>query len=73
MSALRGAGDVWIPTAMHLCSFTLVMTPGAYLLALEFGFGAPGLMLGALCGVTLAALLLSTRFAAISRREVRRL
>jgi hypothetical protein len=30
-------------------------------------------MLGALCGVSVAAVLLSTRFAAISRREVRRL
>ena len=73
MSALRGTGDVWIPTGMHLCSFTLVMTPAAWLLALRFGFGAPGLMLGALCGVSLAALLLTVRFAAISRREVRRL
>lgn len=73
MSALRGAGDVWVPTAMHLCSFTLVMTPAAYLLALELGYGAPGLMIGALCGVGLASLLLAGRFAAISRRELRRL
>jgi Na+-driven multidrug efflux pump len=58
---------------MHLCSFTLVMTPAAYLLALNFGLGAPGLMLGALCGVSVAALLLAARFAAVSRREVRRL
>ena len=73
MSALRGAGDVWIPTAMHLCSFTCVMTPAAYFFALELGLGAPGLMLGALCGVSVAALLLAARFATISRRAVRRL
>lgn len=70
MGALRGAGDVWVPTAMHLCSFTLVMT--AWLLAVRLGYGAPGLMLGALCGVGVAALLLASRFATISRRQVRR-
>lgn len=73
MSALRGCGDVWIPTAMHLCSFALVMTPAAYLLAIVLGFGAPGLMGGALCGVGVAALLLGLRFAAVSRRTMRRL
>lgn len=72
MGALRGAGDVWIPSAMHLCSFTLVMTPAAWLLAVRLGYGAPGLMLGALAGVGVAALLLAGRFATISRRQVRR-
>src|SRR5690606_19939089 len=73
MGALRATGDVWIPSAMHLCSFTLVMTPAAWLFGLRLGMGAPGLMLGALCGVSVAALLLAGRFAAISRRQVRRL
>jgi hypothetical protein len=50
-----------------------VMTPAAYLLAIVLGFGAPGLMGGALCGVAVAALLLGARFAAVSRRAVRRL
>jgi Na+-driven multidrug efflux pump len=58
---------------MHLCSFALVMTPAAYLLAIVLGFGAPGLMGGALCGVAVAALLLGARFAAVSRHAVRRL
>jgi MATE family multidrug resistance protein len=37
MGALRGAGDVWVPTVMHLCSFAVVMVPAAVLLALRFG------------------------------------
>lgn len=29
MGALRGAGDTWVPTALHLCAFILVMVPAA--------------------------------------------
>ncbi len=73
MGALRGAGDVWVPTAMHLCSFVLVMVPAAGWLALRTDLGTPGLMLGTFCGVTLAAALLAGRFQVISRRPIRRL
>ncbi len=68
MGALRGA-----PTAMHLCSFVLVMVPAAGWLALRTDLGTPGLMLGTFCGVTLAAALLAGRFQVISRRPIRRL
>ena len=30
MGALRGAGDTWVPTALHLCAFILVMVPAAW-------------------------------------------
>ncbi len=73
MGALRGAGDVWVPTAMHLCSFLLVMVPTAGWLALRTDLGTPGLMMGTFCGVTLAAILLAGRFHYISRRPVDRL
>jgi MATE family multidrug resistance protein len=73
MGALRGAGDVWVPTILHLCAFILVMMPVAWWLALPQGYGTPGLMMGAFAGVTVAALLLGGRFALISRRRVRRL
>lgn len=73
MGALRGAGDVWVPTALHLCSFMFVMVPAAWLFALALGFGVPGLFAGAACGVTCATALLGARFAVISRREIRRL
>lgn len=73
MGALRGAGDVWVPTAMHLCSFLLVMAPSAALFALHLDWGVPGLFAGAFAGVSVAALLLSLRFRVIGRRVVARL
>jgi MATE family multidrug resistance protein len=73
MGALRGAGDVWIPSALHLCSFLLVMVPSAGGLAIWAGLGTPGLMLGTFCGVTLAAILLAGRFHIIAKRPIKRL
>ena len=73
MGALRGAGDVWIPTALHLCSFILVMVPAAGWFALRTYLGAPGLMVGTFCGVTLAAILLAGRFHMITQHSINRL
>lgn len=73
MGALRGVGDVWVPLAMHGAAFFLVMLPVAAWLALGGALGAPGLMAGALAGVSLAALLLGLRFNHISQRPVSRL
>ncbi len=70
MGTLRGAGDVWVPTAMHLCAFLGVMIPLAWLFAIYFDYGVPGLMAGACVGVSLAALLLGGRFLQISRKPV---
>ena len=73
MGALRGTGDVWIPSALHLCSFLLVMVPAAYGFAIWADIGTPGLMMGTFCGVTLAAVLLASRFHLVSKRPVARL
>jgi MATE family multidrug resistance protein len=73
MGALRGTGDVWVPTAMHLFSFIVVMAPLAAWFAFGLDWGVPGLFGGAIVGVTVAALLLSLRFRAIGRRVIRRL
>ncbi|MDP6872544.1 MAG: MATE family efflux transporter [Alphaproteobacteria bacterium] len=73
MGALRGTGDVWIPSVLHLCSFLLVMVPSAYGFAIWAGLGTPGLMMGTFCGVTLAAILLAGRFHVIAKRPIRRL
>lgn len=68
MGALRGTGDVWLPTALHLFAFIGVMMPGAWLLAFAFGFGLPGLIGGGLLGVGTATLLLGARFLLRSRQ-----
>jgi len=73
MGALRGTGDVWVPSILHLCSFLLVMVPSAYGFAIWAGLGTPGLMMGTFCGVTLAAILLAGRFHVIAKRPIRRL
>ena len=48
--ALRGAADVWVPMAIHVGSFWLVLVPAAWLLAFPLGHGAPGLVGGMLAG-----------------------
>ena len=73
MGALRGTGDVWIPSMIQLFSFWAVMVPVATLLAFVFDLGVKGLMAGVLAGVLAAFLGLSTRFSLVSRRSVRRL
>ena len=71
MGALRGAADVWAPLGLQLASFWVVAVPLAYLLAFEFGHGVPGLLAGLATGLSLAAVLLTARFAAVARRPVR--
>jgi MATE family multidrug resistance protein len=73
MGALRGAGDVWIPSALHLCSFVVIMGPAAAGFAFWAGLGTPGLMLGTFFGVTTAAVLLAVRFHVVAKRPVKRL
>ena len=73
MSALRGVGDVWLPVICHGIAFWGFMVPGAALFAFSFGFGTPGLMLGAWVGVVVAAVLLAARFSVVSSRAVLRL
>ena len=73
MGALRGAGDVWLPTLLHLLAFLLVMVPVAWLVTFPLDLGVPGLVGAAFSGVTLAALMLGWRFHWLSRRPIRRL
>ncbi len=73
MGALRGTGDAWVPTVLHLFAFLGVMVPGARLLAIEAGFGVPGLIGGTFLGVSVATVVLALRFRVVTRREVRRL
>lgn len=72
-AALRGAGDVWMPTLLHLLAWWAITVPVAYLGAFTLGMGVVGLWVGIVAGATLAWLLLGWRFALVSRRGVRRL
>ena len=73
MGALRGAGDVWIPSALHLFSFVVIMVPAAAGFTFWAGLGTRGLMLGTFFGVTTAAVLLVVRFHVVAKRPIKRL
>ena len=65
--ALRGAGDAWIPTAIHLMSFFVVMIPSAWFLAFPMGMGVRGLVISIALGAGAALLTLSFRFWLVTR------
>ncbi len=71
VGALRGTGDIWIPSAMAVGGFWGVNVPLGYHLAFAGGLGVPGLFWGLIAGAGTASVLLIARFAWISRREVR--
>jgi MATE family multidrug resistance protein len=66
--ALRGAGDAWAPTAIHLLSFFAVMIPAAWVLAFPMGLGVTGLILSIALGAGVSLAALSLRFWLVTRR-----
>jgi len=73
MGALRGTGDVWIPSLIQLLSFWMVMVPVGALFSFVFDGGTQGLMGAVMAGVFAAFVALSTRFSVVSGRAIRRL
>ena len=67
-SALRGAGETWGATAMHIVSYFGVMIPGCWILAFPMGYGAAGLVGGIVLASIVSVTLVSFRFWMISRR-----
>jgi MATE family multidrug resistance protein len=55
--ALRAQGMVWLPTAIHIGSFFVVMIPVCYWLGITQGGGALGVLQGAMTGVFVAGAL----------------
>lgn len=68
--ALRAAGDVWLPTAMHLVSYAVVMLPLGWLFALPMGGGVDGIVWSVIVASVVSAGLLCARFWLVSRREL---
>ncbi len=62
LSALRGLEDVRIPTGIALVAYWMVGLPVGYLLGVYWEFGAQGVWMGLLAGLSTAALLLTLRF-----------
>jgi len=60
--SLRGCGETWIPAALHVISYILVMIPLGYYLSLKAGHGAMGLFESILIASVISLGLASIRF-----------
>jgi len=60
--SLRARGEVWLPTATHLASYALVMTPLAWFLAIPMHMGLPGILWAIIIASLMSAGLLLARF-----------
>lgn len=70
LGALRGIQDVSIPALLIFISYGLVGFPISYFLGLEILWGASGIWIGLLSGLTLSALLLVLRFHYLTKKLV---
>jgi MATE family multidrug resistance protein len=66
--ALRGRGDVWLPTAAHMTSYILIMAPLAWFLAIPLKMGLTGMIWAVVLASLVSCGLLLTRLWALSRR-----
>lgn len=68
--ACRGRGDTWVPTAMHLFSYWVVMVPAGYLFAIRWEHGVAGIYQGIFVASIVSVTLMSWRFMTLTRRAV---
>lgn len=59
--ALRGFADTKVPFLVGIVSYWLVALPVSWVTAFHFGFGAPGIWVGLVVGLGVAAVSMSTR------------
>lgn len=71
-NALRGRGETWVPTGLHVFSYFVVMVPVCWVLTFALGHGVMGLFEGILVASIVSALLLSGRFFWLGRRDGQR-
>jgi multidrug resistance protein, MATE family len=67
--ALRGLQDVKVPSMLIFVAYWVLALPIGYVLAFPLGYGAPGIWLGLLMGLTLTAAAMFWRFNDLSRRS----
>ncbi|MEJ1157255.1 MATE family efflux transporter [Prosthecomicrobium sp. N25] len=73
MGALRGTGDVWVPTLMQASAFWIVAVPVAWIFSAALGLGPVGLLGGILAGTIASLAFLLPRFSRVSRGRLARL
>ena len=62
LSALRGMGDVRLPTIIAGFAYWLITLPLGYLLAFRLNLGPKGIWIGLAAGLSIAAALFAGRF-----------
>lgn len=70
INALRGTGEKWAPTMLHMFSYIFVMIPAGYYLAFVQGLGVTGLFWGIAIASLVAVSGLAIRFKIVSAREL---
>ena len=68
LGALRGLKDVKIPTVITFIAYWVLGLPIGYWLSFKLGYGAEGIWIGLLIGLTVAAALLSFRFNRMTKK-----
>lgn len=68
IGTLRGLSDVNVPTWITLFAYWVVALPMSYVFAFTLKLDVTGIWIGLLVGLSLAAILLTTRFFQLSRR-----
>ncbi len=68
--SLRARGDVWVPSATHLVSYILIMSPLAWWLAIPMKMGVDGIILAIILATFISGGLLVGRFWMLSRRDL---
>ena len=66
--ALRGLGDTWPATLIHLACYLLLMTGGGWLLGIAWQRGLVGLLEAATLASFAAMVILTVRFFVLARR-----
>jgi len=62
LGLLRGVQDARVPLILAVISYWMFGLPAGYLFGFVWGYGAVGVWMGLVCGLTLAAILLNYRF-----------
>lgn len=70
LGALRGMGDVKIPTLITLIAYWVLGLPIGYILSFYYDLGPEGIWYGLFTGLSSAAILLLTRFQYLSRKQI---
>lgn len=70
LGALRGLGDVKIPTLITFTAYWIVAIPLGYWMGFSLGMGVSGIWYALLIGLSISALLLYWRFKNLSRRMI---